>query len=124
MANVSAAISDGAPHYRLAKALGVLAITASALAAEYGAGINFVSVQAKAIMRHKLLVPAAIISILLSTPLILSLAVVPNTSLWFQPLFQGAVVTAIGVVVYVIAHAKVKGSGHSFREIAAQVPIE
>ena len=79
---------------------------------------------AKTIMRHKLLVPAAIVSILLSTPLILSLAVVPNTSLWFQPLFQGAVVTAIGVIIYVIAHAKVKGSGHSFREIAAQVPIE
>ncbi|HTW69610.1 MAG TPA: APC family permease [Acetobacteraceae bacterium] len=38
-------MSDSHVHYRLAKALGVLAITASAVAAEYGAGINFVSVQ-------------------------------------------------------------------------------
>jgi amino acid transporter len=30
---------------RLAKVLGVLAVTASAVAAEYGAGINFVSTQ-------------------------------------------------------------------------------
>src|SRR5271169_6822815 len=37
----------GAPahEYRLAKTLGVLAITASAVSAEYGSGINYVSVQ-------------------------------------------------------------------------------
>ena len=34
-----------AHDYRLAKVLGVLAVTASAVAAEYGAGINFVSTQ-------------------------------------------------------------------------------
>lgn len=79
---------------------------------------------AKAIVRHKLLVPASIVSILLSTPLILSLAVVPKTPLWLQPLFQGAVVTVIGALIYAVAHAKVKGRGHSFREIAAQLPIE
>ena len=35
----------GAPQYRLNRAVGVLAIVASAVAGEYGAGINFVSVQ-------------------------------------------------------------------------------
>jgi hypothetical protein len=34
-----------APVFKLAKALGVLAITASAVSAEYGSGINYVSVQ-------------------------------------------------------------------------------
>ena len=34
-----------APRYRLARSVGVLAIVASAVAGEYGAGINFVSVQ-------------------------------------------------------------------------------
>ena len=34
-----------APVIKLAKALGVLAITASAVSAEYGSGINYVSVQ-------------------------------------------------------------------------------
>jgi APA family basic amino acid/polyamine antiporter len=79
---------------------------------------------ARAIRAHKLLVPAAIVSILLSTPLILSLAVVPKTPLWLQPMFQGAVVLGIGVLIYAVAHAKIKGRGHSFRDIAAQVPIE
>jgi amino acid transporter len=38
--------AGGPAHdYRLAKVLGVMAVTASALAAEYGAGINFVSTQ-------------------------------------------------------------------------------
>jgi len=54
----------------------------------------------------------------------LSLAAVPKTSLWFQPLYQGAVVTVIGVVIYLVAQAKVKVGGGSFRDIAAQVPIE
>ncbi len=41
----------GAPahDFRLAKVLGVLAVTASAVAAEYGAGINFVSTQSLAV---------------------------------------------------------------------------
>lgn len=34
------------------------------------------------------------------------------------------VVAAVGAIIYLIAHTKVKGSGHSFRDIAAQVPIE
>ena len=34
-----------APAFKLAKTLGILAITASAVSAEYGAGINYVSVQ-------------------------------------------------------------------------------
>jgi hypothetical protein len=34
------------------------------------------------------------------------------------------VVAAIGVVIYLIAQAKVKGRGGSFSDIAAQVPIE
>ena len=42
-AGTSAEDTQKAQHYRLAKVLGVLAITASAVSAEYGAGINFVS---------------------------------------------------------------------------------
>ncbi|HEY3911476.1 MAG TPA: hypothetical protein VGM07_16545 [Stellaceae bacterium] len=38
-----------ADDHRLAKVLGVLAVTASAVAAEYGAGINFVSTQSLAV---------------------------------------------------------------------------
>ncbi|WP_428489715.1 APC family permease [Rhodopila sp.] len=37
--------SPEAPVYRLSKALGIFAVIASAVAAEYGAGVNFVSVQ-------------------------------------------------------------------------------
>ena len=44
LVTVSAA-PDDARRYRLAKAVGVLAVTASAVAQEYGSGINFVSVQ-------------------------------------------------------------------------------
>lgn len=79
---------------------------------------------ARAIMRRKLVVPAAIISILLSVPLILSLAVVPKTPLWLQPLFQGAVVLAIAWVILIFANGRAKRLGHSFRDIAARVPIE
>ena len=46
--------------YRLAKALGVLAITASAVSAEYGSGINYVSVQSLSVYPDvKGLVPLA-----------------------------------------------------------------
>jgi amino acid transporter len=38
-------LASPADQFRLAKVLGVLAVTASAVAAEYGAGINFVSTQ-------------------------------------------------------------------------------
>ncbi len=38
-------MNQSAPQYRLSKAVGLFAIVASAVAGEYGAGINFVSVQ-------------------------------------------------------------------------------
>jgi basic amino acid/polyamine antiporter, APA family len=79
---------------------------------------------AKAIMRRTLVVPASIISIVLAVPLIVSLAVVPHTPLWLQPLFQGGVVLAIGAVILAIAHARAKQRGDSFEAIAAVVPIE
>jgi hypothetical protein len=37
--------AEPVPAFKLAKALGVLAITASAVSAEYGSGINYVSVE-------------------------------------------------------------------------------
>ena len=49
-----------APAFKLAKALGILAITASAVSAEYGSGINYVSVQSLSIYPDvKGLVPLA-----------------------------------------------------------------
>jgi amino acid transporter len=79
---------------------------------------------AKAIHWQPLVVATAILSIVLAVPLIVSLAVVPKTALIFQPLFQGAVVTAIGVAILVVAGTHAKGRGDSFRAIAARLPIE
>lgn len=45
MSDVQRLGAESAIEYRLAKVLGVLAVTASAVSAEYGAGINFVSTQ-------------------------------------------------------------------------------
>ena len=78
----------------------------------------------KGVKQQPLVVPAAIISIVLAVPLIVSLAVLPNTALIFQPLFQGAVVLAIGVAILLTAGAKLKARGDSFRAIAAELPIE
>lgn len=61
---------------------------------------------AKAIMRRKLVVPASIVSSVLAVPLIVSLAAVPHTALWLQPLFQGAVVVAVGAVILAIAQSR------------------
>jgi APA family basic amino acid/polyamine antiporter len=71
-----------------------------------------------------LVVPAAILSIVLAVPLIVSLAVLPKTPLIFQPLFQGAVVLAIGAAILLAAGARLKSRGESFRAIAAQLPLE
>ena len=57
-------------------------------------------------------------------PLIISLAILPNTALVFQPLFQGAVVLAIGVAILAAAGARAKSRGETFRMIAAQLPLE
>jgi basic amino acid/polyamine antiporter, APA family len=78
----------------------------------------------KGVKNQPLVLPAAIISIILAVPLIISLAVLPNTLLIFQPLFQGAVVLAIGVAILVAAGNKLKSRGTSFRAIAAQLPVE
>jgi uncharacterized BrkB/YihY/UPF0761 family membrane protein len=79
---------------------------------------------AKAIMRRKLVVPASIISIVSAVLLIVSLAVVPHTPLWLQPLFQSAVVVAIGAVILAIAHSRAKQRCDSLRALAALVPVE
>jgi hypothetical protein len=78
----------------------------------------------KAVKSQPLVVPAAIVSIVLAVPLIISLAVLPNTPLIFQPLFQGAVVLVIGVAILATARARLKVRGVSFRAIAAQLPVE
>ena len=76
------------------------------------------------VLKQPLVVPAAILSIILAVPLILSLAVLPKTPLLFQPLFQGAVVLAIGVAILLTAGARLKSRGGSFRAIAAELPLE
>jgi APA family basic amino acid/polyamine antiporter len=78
----------------------------------------------KGVKNQPLVVPAAILSIILAVPLIVSLAVLPKTPLIFQPLFQGAVVLAIGVALLATAGTRLKRSGASFRAIAAQLPVE
>lgn len=78
----------------------------------------------RGVMQQPLVIPAAVLSIVLAVPLIVSLAVLPKTPLIFQPLFQGAVVLAIGVAILVGAGAKLKSRGSSFRAIAAELPIE
>jgi amino acid permease len=79
---------------------------------------------AKGVKEQPLVVPAAIVSITLAVPLIVSLAILPNTALIFQPLFQGAVVMVIGVAILAAAGAKAKSRGETFRMITAQLPIE
>jgi APA family basic amino acid/polyamine antiporter len=78
----------------------------------------------KGVREQPLVVTAAIISIILAVPLIVSLAILPNTALLFQPLFQGAVVLAIGVAILAAAGARAKTRGETFRTIAAQLPLE
>jgi amino acid transporter len=78
----------------------------------------------KAVKAQPFVLPAAILSIILAVPLIVSLAVLPKTPLIFQPLFQGAVVLAIGVAILLGASAKLRGEGSSFRAIVAELPIE
>jgi amino acid transporter len=78
----------------------------------------------KGVKSQALVVPAAIVSIVLAVPLIISLAVLPKAPLIFQPLFQGAVVLAIGVAILLAASTRLKGRGESFRAIAAQLPVE
>jgi hypothetical protein len=62
----------------------------------------------KGVREQLLVVAAAIVSIVLAVPLIISLAVLPKASLIFQPLFQGAVVLAIGMAIFVAACVKAK----------------
>jgi len=78
----------------------------------------------KGVKNQPLVVPAAIVSIVLAVPLIISLAVLPKTPLIFQPLFQGAVMLAIGVAILAAASTRLKARGESLRAIAAQLPLE
>jgi amino acid transporter len=79
---------------------------------------------AKAVHGQPFVLPAAILSIVLAVPLIASLAVVPKTPLWLQPLFQGGVVTVLGVVILWVAGAQAKRRGDSFRAMRAALPLE
>jgi basic amino acid/polyamine antiporter, APA family len=79
---------------------------------------------AKGVKAQPLVVPAAILSIILAVPLIVSLAVLPKTPLIFQPLFQGSVVLAIGVAILLGAGAQLRSAGSSFRAVAAELPLE
>jgi amino acid transporter len=76
------------------------------------------------ILNQPLATFAAVVSILIAVPLIASIAIVPNTALIFQPLFQGAVVVVIGLACLVLASSYAKARGDSFGAIAMRVPIE
>jgi len=78
----------------------------------------------RGVREQPLVAPAAIVSIVLAVPLIISLAVLPKSSLIFQPLFQGAVALAIGMAILVAACVKAKSRGQNFRIIAATLPVE
>ena len=78
----------------------------------------------RGVREQPLVAPAAIVSIVLAVPLIISLAVLPKTSLIFQPLCQGAVVLAIGMAMLVAACVKAKSRDQNFRIIAATLPVE
>jgi basic amino acid/polyamine antiporter, APA family len=78
----------------------------------------------RGVKSQRFVVSSAIVSIILAVPLIVSLAVLPKTPLIFQPLFQGAVVLAIGVLILVWAGARARSRGESFRMIAATLPVE
>ncbi len=67
---------------------------------------------------------AAIVSIVIAVPLMASIAIVPHTSLIFQPLFQGAVVLLIGLVCLGFAGRYARARGDSFDAIGMRVPIE
>jgi hypothetical protein len=73
---------------------------------------------------YRLAKTLGVLAITASVPLILSLAVVPHTPLWLQPLFQGAVVLVIGAVILMFANSRAQRRGDSFRAIAARRPIE
>jgi basic amino acid/polyamine antiporter, APA family len=78
----------------------------------------------RAINSHKLVVPAAILSIIVSVPLIAALAVVPKAPFVLQPLFQAIVILGIGTVILLAAAARAKRRGESLASIAAQLPLE
>ncbi|HXC90910.1 MAG TPA: APC family permease [Stellaceae bacterium] len=76
------------------------------------------------ILAQPLAIATAIVSIVIAVPLIASIAIVPHTALIFQPLFQGAVVLAIGLVCLGFAGGYAKARGDSFGAIALRVPVE
>ncbi len=79
---------------------------------------------ARRITGRRLVMPAAILSIIVSVPLIVALAVVPKAPLFLQPLFQALVILGIGTVILVIAAAKARRRGESLASMAAQLPVE
>ena len=76
------------------------------------------------ILNQPFATPTAIASIVIAVPLIASIAIVPHTALIFQPLFQGAVVLAIGFVCLAFAGRYARARGDDFGAIAMRVPIE
>jgi basic amino acid/polyamine antiporter, APA family len=76
------------------------------------------------ILNQPLATFTAAVSIIITVPLIASIAIVPHTALIFQPLFQGAVVLLIGLVCLGLAGGHAKARGDSFGAIAMRVPVE
>jgi len=76
------------------------------------------------ILGQPLAIFTAIVSIVIAVPLIVSIAIVPHTALIFQPLFQGAVVLAIGLAILALARRYALARGDSFAAIAMRMPLE
>lgn len=79
---------------------------------------------ARTLCGRKLVMPAAILSIIISVPLIVALAVVPKAPFFLQPLFQAIVILGIGTMILAVAAARAKRRGESLASIAAQLPLE
>jgi APA family basic amino acid/polyamine antiporter len=70
------------------------------------------------------MVAAAIGSIIVTVVLIYAIAVVPNTPLVFQPLFQSAIAAVIAVLLYRNAHSRASSEGRDLHAALAAPPLE
>ncbi|MDE2576500.1 MAG: APC family permease [Rhodospirillales bacterium] len=70
------------------------------------------------------MVPAAIGSIVVTAVLIYAIAIVPNTPMVFQPLFQSFVAAIVAMLLLWRAHGRAAASGHDLRAALAAPPLE
>ncbi|HEY8290737.1 MAG TPA: APC family permease [Acetobacteraceae bacterium] len=67
---------------------------------------------------------AALVSIIVTVPLMASLMVAPHAALIFQPWLQGIIVIVAGLIVLWFARRRLAARGESFNDVMRQLPIE